>query len=106
MLKIPLSIILLSLCIWSSVTYADTGQMNTTLARISTILTQINPLINKAESEQDKTARIQFNFKALRGDIGKIQAGLAAQINRTTIEPRQVKPLTGDYLPNRSGANP
>ena len=91
------SILILLLLI--NVSYADSDQMNTTLARISTILSQINPLINSAESQQDPDARVQFQFDALRADIGKIQEGLAEQLNGISIQPRVVAPLSGDYLP-------
>lgn len=81
--------------------FADTEQMNTTLARINKILTQINPLINAAQDEQDPDARVKFQFDTLRSDIGKIQAGIAQQINLPSIQPRSVEPLSGDYLSDK-----
>lgn len=80
---------------------ANTEQMNATLARVSMILTQVNPLINAAEKEQDKNTRVKFQFEALRSDIEKIQAGIAQEVNLVSIQPRNVKPISGDYLPAR-----
>lgn len=90
---------LLALITVSSISFADTTQMNTSLERIRMILRQVNPLINLAEQQQDPNARVQFQFKALRQDVGRIQAGIAQSINRVSIQPRVVKPLSGDYLP-------
>ena len=42
--------------------FADTAQMNATLARISAVLNQINPLINLAQSQQNPNARVQFQL--------------------------------------------
>lgn len=78
--------------------FANTEQMNATLARISMILKQINPLINEAQKAQNKQARIKFRFDLLRKDIAKIRIGITQQINHITIEPRKVNPLKGDYL--------
>ena len=89
----------LTLITLSGISFADTSQMNTTLARISTILSQVNPLINLAERQQGQNARVKFQFNALRQDLASIQAGIAQAINRVSIQPRTVKPLSGDYLP-------
>ena len=85
-------LLLINLC------HADQAQMNASLQRITIVLQKTYPLINLAEKQQNKNTRVQFNFDELRADISKIQAGLMAQIHRVSIEPRQVKPLAGDYL--------
>ncbi len=85
----------------TQMSFANTDQMNATLARINMILTQVNPLINAAQKEQDPNARVKFQFDRLRADIGKIQTGIAEEINLVSIQPRQVAPLSGDYLPAR-----
>jgi len=89
----------------SSACFANTDQMNATLARINMILNQINPLINVAQQEQDPNARVKFQFDVLRSDINKIQSGIAQQINLVSIQPRKVTPIAGDYLPaqNKGG---
>ena len=89
----------LTLLTCNSVAFANNAQMNATLVRISTILSQINPLINLAQKQQDPNARVQFQFDALRSDIGNIQAGIAQAVNHVSIQPRMVEPLLGDYLP-------
>ncbi len=89
----------LSLIVMSSTSFADTSQMNATLSRISTILSQVNPLINLAEQQQDVNTRVKFQFNTLRQDIASIQTGIAQAINRVSIQPRSVKPLSGDYIP-------
>lgn len=77
---------------------ADNSQMNTTLERINQLLNQVNPLVNLAQSQEDKEARVKFQFDALRSDIARIQSGIVQAINRPTIQPRIVEPLAGDYL--------
>ncbi|PIQ43243.1 MAG: hypothetical protein COV52_01880 [Gammaproteobacteria bacterium CG11_big_fil_rev_8_21_14_0_20_46_22] len=89
----------LALLLVSSMSFANTAQMNATLARISTILSQVNPLITLAEKQQDPNARVKFQFDELRRDIADIQAGIAQAVNRVSIQPRVVQPLSGDYLP-------
>ena len=87
------------LLLCGSLAFADTAQMNATLARMSTILSQVNPLINLAEQQQDPNARVKFQFDELRQDIAHIQSGIAQAVNRVSIQPRVVQPLSGDYLP-------
>ncbi len=89
-----------ALFLMSNVSFANTEQMNATLARISRLLNQVNPLINLAQKQQDSNARVKFQFDALRSDVADIQAGIAEAINRVSIQPRIVKPLSGDYLPD------
>ena len=83
----------------STLSFADTAQMNATLSRISHVLSELNPLIQEAAKEQDPNARVQFQFDQLQGDVARMQAGIAEAINRVTIEPRVEAPLSGDYLP-------
>lgn len=90
----------IALLAYSPITYANTAQMHETLSRIKAILSQINPLINLAKQQQDPNVRIQFQFEHLRQDVSKIQQGILAAINRVSIQPRVVKPLSGDYLSN------
>jgi RAQPRD family integrative conjugative element protein len=87
------------LLLMSSMSFANIAQMNTTLSRISVILNQVNPLINLAQKQQAKNTRVKFQFNTLRNDISYIQAGIAQALNRVSIQPRTVAPLSGDYLP-------
>lgn len=91
---------ILSIILFLSVmntSFADTEQMTATLARIRTILNQINPLINLAQSEQDPNVRIKFQFDQLRADIAKIQTGIDEEIKPISVQPRMVDPIAGDY---------
>ncbi|MCW5588123.1 MAG: RAQPRD family integrative conjugative element protein [Legionellales bacterium] len=97
--KYSLLISCLALFLMSGVSFANTEQMNATLARISRLLNQVNPLINLAEKQQDPNARVKFQFDGLRYDVAKIQSGIAQAINRVSIQSRVIKPLSGDYLP-------
>jgi RAQPRD family integrative conjugative element protein len=81
------------------ISFAYTAQMNATLVRINTILNQVYPLINLAQKQQPASVRVKFQFNALREDIARIQAGITQAVNRVSIQPRVVKPLSGDYLP-------
>lgn len=91
--------IILALLVYGEGALANTEQMNVTLARISTILSQVNPLINQAQKQESSNARVQFQFNKLRQDIAQIQSGIAQAVNRVSIQPRVVQPLSGDYLP-------
>ena len=88
------------LCFINQLSFADNEKMNETFARIHQLLSQINPLINLAQSQQSSTTAIPFQFERLREDIDKIQAGLKEQMQGVTIEARIVEPLSGDYLSN------
>lgn len=81
------------------VSFADTAARNATLARINTVLNQVNPLITVAQRQQDPQARVQFQFDALRDDIARIQSGITQALQRVTIQPRVVTSVKGDYLP-------
>jgi RAQPRD family integrative conjugative element protein len=78
--------------------YADTDLENAALARIVNVLNSVSPLIDEAERQQDKTARVQFQYQALRADINKIKTGIEQKLQTTSIEPRVVLPIQGDYL--------
>jgi RAQPRD family integrative conjugative element protein len=93
--------LLLALCFTGSV-YADTELENAALARVITVLNSLTPLINEAERQQDKNARIQFQYKQLRNDINQIKSGIAEKLQTQTIEPRTIKSIDGDYLVQRS----
>lgn len=84
---------------FSYVCCANTSQMHMTLARINRLLKQVNPLINLAQQQQDPNTRVKFQFELLRCDISSIQSGITQAMNRVSIQPRIVKPLAGDYLP-------
>jgi len=78
--------------------YADTDLENEDLARIKQVLNSLTPLINEAEQEQNKSARIQFQYDWLRSDINQIKQGIDQKIKASPLEPRRVTPLYGDYI--------
>jgi RAQPRD family integrative conjugative element protein len=80
---------------------ADTDLENTDLARIVNVLNSLNPLIDEAERQQDKNARVIFQYDALRSDLNKIKVGIAQKLQTTSIEPREVVSIDGDYLKQR-----
>ncbi len=82
--------------------FANSALEKAELARIKNILAATKPLINAAESNQQKDERIQFRYGWLRMDINKIIKGIDEKLNAIRIEPRVVKPLQGDYLDMRS----
>jgi len=78
--------------------YADTDLENANLARIKHVLDSLTPLINEAEQQQNKLARVQFRYDWLRKDIKDIKNGIDEKLKQLPIEPRNVMPLQGDYL--------
>lgn len=90
------------LCLFSASAYADTARENETLARIVHVLDSLQPLIQKAEQEQDTGERAQFDYAALRQDITRVKAGIERKFAAYPLEPRVIKPIQGDYLSIRA----
>lgn len=67
------------------------------LARVNHLLAQTTPLIVQAQANQDKTARNQFDYLALKNDIRKVQQGIADFINQRQIDPNTIKPIKASY---------
>lgn len=89
-------------CLFSVSAYADTARENETLARIIHVLDSLQPLIQKAEQEQDTGERVQFDYTALRQDITQVKAGIERKFAAHPLEPRVIKPIQGDYLSIRA----
>lgn len=87
--------------LFANISHADTELENASLARIITVLNSLTPLIQEAQRQQDKSARVQFQYSTLQSDINKIKAGIAEKLQTQTIEPRTVAPVQGDYLIQR-----
>jgi RAQPRD family integrative conjugative element protein len=81
---------------------ANQAEMHTDLWRINQILNQTYPLIQKGKAAENPNTRVQFQFHSLQADILKIQMGIEQALHRVTIQPRTVKALKGDYLPEQS----
>ena len=77
--------------------YADAAAEREALARILYELQAIEPLINKAQAQTDKDARIQFRYNWLRQDLNQIKDGIQSHIDAPRAEPRTFPPLRGDY---------
>ncbi len=94
-------LLILTVLIPLSIVHADTETENIELIRIINILNSVSPLIDEAQRQQDKSARVQFEYEALRSDLNKIKAGIQEKLRTPNIEPRTVIPLQGDYLVQR-----
>lgn len=91
-------LLVLTVLIPFTLVHADPELENENLVRMVNVLNSLTPLINEAQRQQDKTARVQFQYDLLQADINKIKSGITAKLQSTTIEPRNVIPLQGDYL--------
>lgn len=91
-------LLLLTVLIPLSIVHADSETENIELLRIINILNSVSPLIDEAQRQQDKSARVQFEYEALRGDLTKIKTGIQEKLNTPSIEPRKATPIQGDYL--------
>lgn len=95
------TVIAMALCI-SFTVQADTENERALLAQIIAQLNALTPLINQAQQEADPNARIVFNYKQLRSDLQMIKDGINQPITSEALEPRQVTPLSGDYVSLRA----
>jgi len=82
--------------------FATTAQENAYLALVVRQLQAVYPLIDKAQAQADPNARIQFQYGALRTDLNTVIAGINQKLTPQPIEPREIKPIEGDYLSLRS----
>ncbi len=78
--------------------HADTESENAALATVVNVLNSLTTIINEAQRQQDKNTRIQFQYDALRTDINKIKNGIGERLQSSTLEPRIILPLNGDYV--------
>lgn len=88
---------------------ADTMQMNETMVRMINQIDAMFPLINQASHQQNKKARVQFHFytwtdssgvkhDGLNESLLKIRRALVQQINHSSLTPKEVKPINGDFI--------
>lgn len=88
---------------------ANTMEMNQTMVRMINQIDAIFPLINQASHQQSKEARVQFHFyswtdsKGVKHDglnesLLKIRRALVQQINHSSLTPKEVKPINGDFI--------
>jgi len=68
------------------------------LARLQHELAEMETLIRAAErASQGYDARVNFDYQALRRDLAVIQFAIGEHVNAPIAQPRQVRPLKGDY---------
>ena len=82
--------------------YADTENEHALLAEVIQQINALTPLINQAQAQADPNARIVFNYAQLRSDLQLIKNGINQPLTSTALEPRQVTPLSGDYVSLRA----
>jgi len=80
-----------------SVLSADAAEEREGLAHIIQELQILEALIDKAETQRDRDARIRFRYDWLRQDIARIKLGLQTHLESPRTEPRTFPPLRGDY---------
>jgi RAQPRD family integrative conjugative element protein len=67
------------------------------LMRLTQEIDALAPLIDTAEENADKAARIRFRYDWLRRDLARIREGLLEHATADQAEPRHYPPLRGDY---------
>lgn len=81
-----------------SVAVANTQSENIQLARISSTLNAVYPLIDSAKNEAEVNHRTSFDYEALKRDIESIQNGISQKINLRDYQPRMVEPISAYYV--------
>ena len=109
-LKVALLGFLISFTLLPAVrTQASTDQMNQTMVRMINQIDALFPLIEQASKEQDNIARVQFHFNhwvdangvkhdGLKENLLEIRVALINQINQSNLTPKQIVPMSGDYV--------
>ncbi len=96
--------------------FAGVDQERMYLVQILNQLNAIQPLILKAQKEQPANTRIQFHYSQYKDTHGQlhnglledaqaIKKGIEQALNHTSIEPRTVAPIKGDYINLNKGAS-
>jgi len=67
------------------------------LALLANEITALEGILHKAELNQNKDARVKFQYEWFRADLAKMKSGIQAHINAPRVSPRKVEPLQGDY---------
>ncbi len=68
-----------------------------TLMRLAQEIDALAPLVDAAEEQADKSARIRFRYDWLRRDLARIREGLIEHATADQAQPRSYPPLRGDY---------
>ena len=76
---------------------ADSDAERTALAKIKHELEALKPLIDKAKTQADRDARVQFQYDWLTLDLDRIGLGIQEHLSAPSTQPRSFPPLKGDY---------
>jgi len=97
------------LSIFSTACFANDATEKMYLTQILNQIDAMQPLIIAAEKAQPANTRIKFHYSrykdnhgnwhhGLLEDIQAIKSGVTQKLNDTSIEPRVVTPIKGDYI--------
>ncbi len=67
------------------------------LALLANEIEALEAVLHKAEQNQNKDARVKFQYSWLRSDLAQMKQGVLAHINAPRNQPRKVAPLRGEY---------
>lgn len=109
MKKLSTMVLTIILVILPFCSYATEAEMKETLVQIIEQLESIKPLVNKAEKEQPKDARVKVQFDSykdaeglahngLKQDINSIQKSLEDIVNQQGLEERHIAPIKSDFV--------
>lgn len=78
---------------FSNQALADNEQSKIDLARVNNLIQKTYILIDQAAINNDKNARYQFNYLALKQDLQMIQQGISNYINQIQVSPNHIQLL-------------
>ncbi len=77
---------------------ADTQMANQYLQIAMNELAAAKVYVQKAQDATPNNERVVFHYDWVLSDISRIQSGIGQKFSMPRIQPRVIKPLTGDYL--------
>ncbi len=90
-------LIIISLWLLSQPAMADRDAERHALAQLIHELDALQPVIEHAEHNADKDARIRFHYDWLHADVERIRSGIQNYLIQPRQQPRIISPLKGDY---------
>ncbi len=90
-------LMLAALCLFPLLSHAQNDIEHQYLALLANEITALEAVLQKAEINRDKDARVKFQYDWLRDDLSKMKSGVLTHINAPRTNPRKVAPLQGDY---------
>ncbi len=82
----------------SPLSFADVMLANQDLREALNDLEIAKSDMMQAKKQEPTNERIQFHYDELIADLNKIESGIQAKFKATSMEPRVLAPITGDYL--------